>query len=164
MLLINTILPSDLQDEGPCQPPIHLVSPSTTRARPNNRASHRSGSRGRIFGILWTSLGAIDILVDGNFVTTVNCGAVPDRFKDLINNEALLDQLLFDSGPLQDGEHTLTVVVKEQYAPDTGCGAGIEAFDYIKGEETCSGSPQSNHSKNFFEQQLHILQDKFSEL
>ena len=54
--------------------------------------------------------------LDGNLVTTVNCGALAGRFKDFIGDQALLDQLLFDSGPLEDGEHSLTVEVKEQDA------------------------------------------------
>ena len=130
----------------------------------------RNGTRGRIFGILWTSLGPVDVHLDGNLVTTVNCGALPERFKDFVGNEALLDQLLFDSGPLEDGEHSLAVVVKEQYAPDTGCGAAIEAFDYLEGQHACpSGAPVEANSgqhmhQNFFQKQLGRMQDKFNEL
>jgi len=100
------------------------------------------------------------VLLDDKLVTTVDCGAPPERFKDLVEDEALPDQLLFDTGPLQDGEHSLTVILKEQYAPDTGCGAGIEAFDYLEGCQTCSGDSRGHRYQTFLQKQL----DKFSEL
>ena len=85
-------------------------------------------------------MGLVDFYVNEQFTTTFDCGELPTRFAAVIGEEALKTQLLFDSGILPRGDHTISLVTKESLGDGKGIGAGIEAFDYIDARfaEECS--------------------------
>lgn len=73
--------------------------------------------------------------MDDEYAATVDCGELPPRFAGRIGDRPLAGQLLFDSGMLPSGTHTLTVVVKESLGPGKGVGVGLDAFDYLADPE-----------------------------
>ena len=80
------------------------------------------------------NLGPVDFYVDERFAGTVDCSELPPRFAELIEDECLKTQLLFESAILPPGDHIVSLVIKESLGEGRGIGAGIEAFDYTDAE------------------------------
>ncbi len=82
--------------------------------------------------MLWKdNMGPLDFYVDEQLAATVDCGELPPRFAELIGDGAMKTQLLFESEILPQGDHTVSLVVKDSLGPGRGVGVGLEAFDYI---------------------------------
>ena len=92
-------------------------------------------------------MGPVDFYVDGQFISTCDCGELPSRFAEMIGEEALKTQLLFDSGILPRGDHTISLMTKESLGEGRGIGAGIEAFDYTDAEfeGECQADPEKGN-------------------
>ena len=97
--------------------------------------------------MLSRNLGPVEFFVDGECAGTIDCGELPPRFAERIGEEALKNQLLFDSGILQTGEHTISLIVREGSDSGKGCGAGIEAFDYVIADFAgeCQADPRQGY-------------------
>lgn len=92
-------------------------------------------------------MGPVDFYVDDHFVCTVDCGEQPPRFAELLGDEALKTQLLFESDILPMGDHTISLVIKESLGDSRGIGAGIEAFDFTDAEfeGECQADPEEGN-------------------
>ena len=77
-------------------------------------------------------MGLIDVHVDSQYITTVDCAQLPARFAERIGDKPLAHQLLFDSGMLSPGEHSLSITVRD--GSEEAIGVGIDAFDFLESQ------------------------------